>query len=146
MARSTNATRAQQQVRALNMKLGGATEREIAEKLGVGKSTAHRYLADALAELKREPAELVIDQELRRLDKMLMALWPKAIRGEEKAIDRVLKLMDRRAKYYALDELAVMKLATDTKSLSAVDAWAKAMLGGGDQVDFATILAEQAAE
>jgi hypothetical protein len=50
-----------------------------------------------------EGAEEVLNLELQRLDTMLLAVWPKAASGDSGAIDRVLKLMDRRARYLGLD-------------------------------------------
>jgi hypothetical protein len=42
-------------------------------------------------------------QELDRLDAMLRACWSKAIGGDMKAVDRVLKISERRSKLLGLD-------------------------------------------
>jgi len=49
--------------------------------------------------------------ELLRLDELLNALWDTAIAGDLKAVDRVLKVMERRAKLLGLD--APFEIKTD---------------------------------
>jgi len=41
--------------------------------------------------------------ELERLDVMLLALWRRVQNGDERAIDRALKIEERRAKLLGLD-------------------------------------------
>lgn len=98
------AAAAEKKVAALQLRAAGETRDDIAEKLGVHPVTAWKYIRDAIAELPREPAEEVRALELERLDAMQAALWPQALRGEVQAIDRVLKIMERRARYLGLDE------------------------------------------
>lgn len=100
----TRAAAAEGKVRALQLRAKGASRDTIAAELDVHPVTAWRYIRDAIAELPREPAEEVRALELERLDAMQAALWPKALRGNVGAIDRVLKIMERRAKYLGLDE------------------------------------------
>lgn len=52
----------------------------------------------------REEATDALQLELERLDAMLSGLWKKAETGDTEAIDRVLKIMERRSKYLGLDE------------------------------------------
>lgn len=77
--------------------------RAIAAQLDVSKSTAQRLVAEAIAEIKREPAQQVVDMELQRLDVMLLGVWKGAATGDTKAIAAALKIMERRAKYQGLD-------------------------------------------
>ena len=46
---------------------------------------------------------MVRSLELARLDEMLLGLWGKASRGELQSVDRVLKILERRARYLGLD-------------------------------------------
>ncbi|MBM4469919.1 hypothetical protein GS982_20240 [Rhodococcus hoagii] len=98
--------RAKLQEKAMQLRLRGATIVQIAKVLDVSKSTAQRLVSEAITEIKREPTELVIDLELNRLDAMLTGIFPDAVKGDLKAIDRVLKLMERRSKYMNLDSAA----------------------------------------
>jgi hypothetical protein len=45
----------------------------------------------------------VRELELTRLDAMLLPLWRRVQAGEEKAIDRALRIMERRARLLGLD-------------------------------------------
>lgn len=101
---SGRAAATEKKVAALKLRAKGNSRDEIAAELDVHPVTAWRYIRDAIAELPREPAEEVKALELERLDAMQAALWPKALRGNVTAIDRVLKIMERRAKYLGLDE------------------------------------------
>lgn len=76
----------------------------IAKQLGVSdKSTVGQRVQAALREIIREPAEAVLKMELERLDVMLLGLWKQAAGGDLQALDRALKIQDRRAKYLGLD-------------------------------------------
>jgi len=76
----------------------------------------------ALAALKvetEEKAEEVRDLELRRLDKMLQIAEAAAEGGDLAAIDRVIRIQERRSKYLGLD--APAKNETRTTIAAAVD-------------------------
>ncbi|MCZ4557974.1 hypothetical protein O4215_20645 [Rhodococcus maanshanensis] len=134
--------RRERQAEALRLRTTGMTLAKIGEQLGgLAPSTIHAYIADALVEITREPAETLRDLEVARLDAMLRGFYERAINGDEKAAEMVLKIMGRRDKYFALSQRAVLELATDTKSLSAIDEWAKAMLGRSDKVEAAEVTA-----
>lgn len=116
---------------ALQLRETGANYRQIAQALDISTSTAHSYVDEAMKELTREPAESLLQLELSRLDAMLLGIWKKASRGELHAIDRALRIMERRTKFAGLDQLAAQKIAQDGKDLPAVDAWLDAMLNSG---------------
>lgn len=94
---------AERRAQALELRKAGATIPQIAAKLGVAKSTAHDDVMKSIAALTREPAKAVLALELERLDAMLMGLWNSARGGDVFSIDRVLKIMDRRARYLGID-------------------------------------------
>jgi hypothetical protein len=94
----------ERQRQALELRKAGVGFQQIADQLGYGgPSGAFNAVARALQKVIQEPAEAVLALELARLDAMLLGLWPKARAGHASAVDRVLKLMDRRAKYLGLD-------------------------------------------
>ena len=112
---TTSAARArklERQAKALELRRMGKGYIEIASVLGIGKSQAHRLvqsgLSEARAQIDAEASELKAE-ELSRLDAMLSGLWPDARKGGQGAVDRVLKIMERRAKLLGLD--APVKLA-----------------------------------
>src|SRR5207253_10591831 len=82
----------------------GASFDAIARTLGYrARSGAHKAVLAALHETLVEPADAVRQLELDRLDRLLLAVWQPACGGDYRAIEIVLKLMDRRAAYLGLD-------------------------------------------
>lgn len=88
---------------ALQLRLEGKTYTEIAERMGKSVSTVHGYVADSLAEVTKEDAQQLRDVEAARLDALQHAIWDKAIGGDLSAMDRVIKIIDRRARLLGLD-------------------------------------------
>lgn len=97
---------AERRRQALRLRIRGASFDDIAEQVGLagGKGSACRVVQEALAEIGREEAEELRALELYRLDELHRAVWSKALRGNLAAVDRVLKIMERRAKLCGLDE------------------------------------------
>lgn len=101
------ARRQKLQALALDLRRGGFGFVEIGQKLGVGKSTAHRLVQESMQDARSQIAasadELRAD-EISRLDGMLAKLWPKvAKKSDLAAMDRVLKIGERRARLLGLD-------------------------------------------
>jgi len=87
-------------IEAMQLRLGGLDYQTIADRLGFAdKSGAYRAVTRALAEVKRETARESVRLELARLDALLAAVWPLAMMGDLRAMDRVVKIMEWRAKY-----------------------------------------------
>ena len=87
---------------AVDMRLGGASYRQISKALGVPLATTHRHVQRMLTEYA-ETATQLRDMEVARLDRLLMGHWTKAIGGDVNATRTVLSIMDRRAKLLGLD-------------------------------------------
>ena len=91
---------------ALKLRLKGYTYARIASELGISEAGAYAAVKRALNRLNEninEEAKNVRRLELERLDMMLANLWPKVEAGRESAIDRVLRIMERRSKLLGLD-------------------------------------------
>jgi len=89
---------------ALKLRRAGKSYEQIAEALGyAGSGAAYNAVNAALREGVQEPAREVRRLEVERLDALLEALWPQAMAGDGFAVDRVLKIQERRAKYLGLD-------------------------------------------
>lgn len=112
-ARKTKAL--QNQIAALQLRVGGATYQAIADALGyAGASGAAKAVYRALENVQEELRETTLQYvqlQLERLDRMLLAVWPAASRGSYGAVDRVLRIEERRAKLLGLD------IAKETLSL-----------------------------
>lgn len=94
------------QQRAVELRRAGCSYREIGKAIGIGTTSAHRLVSQAVAEARNAVADDVNEMralELSRLDALLGGLWADARRGHLGAIDRVLKIMERRAKLLGLD-------------------------------------------
>lgn len=89
---------------ALRLRKRGLTYEQIADQLGyAGPSGAYRAIHQALHKTLQEPADDVRALEVTRLDALLDALWDAALSGKWLAVDRVLKIMERRAALLGLD-------------------------------------------
>lgn len=100
---------------ALALRRSGATYQQIGERLGVAVSTAHTAVQNALAGVADESdgaARELRALELERLDELQRSVWPEATRGGLAAIDRALKIMERRARLLGLDAPARQSLET----------------------------------
>jgi len=69
---------------------------------GYDRASAYRDVMTVLRALIEEPGREVIAGELSRLDAALTAIWVQVRRGDLLAIDRMIKIMDQRAKYLGL--------------------------------------------
>lgn len=89
----------ERRAKALELHLAGATYDAIATAVGYsGRSGAHKAVQEALGALGDAPeATEARATELARLDAMLVGLWPKARRGDVAAVDRVLRIGERRS-------------------------------------------------
>ena len=75
------------QMQALDLRKSGASFAQIAQALGYATpSGAHKAVMSAIKKTLREPAEEVRTLELERLDRLQMAAWTKAIKGDLRAI------------------------------------------------------------
>ncbi len=138
----TKTETAERRRRALQLRQAGASLTQIGEHLGVSESRACRIVQDALAAVVREPADEVRQLELARLDQLWVeatkvlrrthitvsngrvAIDPRTEQPLEddgpvlNAIDRLLKIQERRAKLLGLDAPSKLTVLTE----DAVDA------------------------
>jgi hypothetical protein len=90
--------------KTLEMRRAGASFDEIAQATGYSdRAAAHKAFKRALARTLQQPAAELRELEQDRLDRLLLAVWPRAMRGELGAIDRALRVAERRARLMGLD-------------------------------------------
>lgn len=97
---------ADRRLRALDLRKAGATLHQIAAQTGVSHEQARKDLQRAMADLLAEQnasAEELRALELERLERLHLALWPQATQGHQGAVDRLLRIAERRAKLLGLD-------------------------------------------
>ena len=104
---------------ALELRAAGYTFKDIADHLGyAGPSEAYRSVMAGLKMTLQEPADEVRKLEIGRCNRLLNAIWEKGIKGDYGAIDRILKILERRARYLGLDapeKRAVVVATTEIK-------------------------------
>lgn len=89
----------------LELRRAGLSFERIADEVGIpgGRSDAHKIYRRAMSRTLQEPAAEIRQLEADRLDRLQVAVWTKALSGNLNAVDRVLRLMDRRARLLGLD-------------------------------------------
>jgi Homeodomain-like domain len=131
------ATARQREARAVQLRTAGATYQQIGDRLGCSESRAWRIVQRALDRMVREPADQLRQLELARLDQLWIeatkvlhrshitvsngrvALDPRTGQPLEddgpvlQAIDRLLKIMERRARLLGLDAPTRVNVITE---------------------------------
>lgn len=92
---------------ALRLRKTGMLYGDIAKQMGMGnRSVAYKAVMrciDVLITETKEEAREIVELELLRLDDLLTTCWEEAKEGNMQAVDRVLKIMERRERYLGLD-------------------------------------------
>jgi hypothetical protein len=91
--------------------MAGASYDDIAESLGyASRAGAHKAVMTAIASTLTEPAAQVRELELKRLDRLWLAVWDRATKGDIEAVEMCLKIMKRRADFEGLDKAKKLEL------------------------------------
>lgn len=99
----TRIAQAERRAQYLNLRKAGYTYERIGAQYGVTRQAVYDVVTRVL---KSQQAEAVADLrtlENERLDDMLRAIYAQAVKGDTGAIDRILRIMERRAKLWGLD-------------------------------------------
>ncbi len=97
---------AEVQAGVLLLRKAGLPFSKISEQLGISKGHACKVAKAALAEFRVQASEDAADLmalSVARLDHLLTTLWPKATAGNLGAVDRVLKVEERRCRLLGLE-------------------------------------------
>lgn len=94
---------------AVNLRKQGNDYQTIGNALGITRQAAHKMVKRALDRIRattEEDAQTIIDLEAQRLDDIMVTMMVEATKAEPDyfAVDRVLKIMERRAKLLGLDK------------------------------------------
>jgi orotate phosphoribosyltransferase-like protein len=92
------------EVKVLELRRAGLTWQRIAEETGYADHTgAYAAYKRAIKRTQQQPADELREQELDRIDRLQLALWPKAMKGDNASINTIVRLMERRARLLGLD-------------------------------------------
>ena len=100
---------------ALQLRIAGLTYKRIGEAMGISESGAYKAVMRGLHRLNEhvaENAEELRRLETERLNALLLAFWPRARRGDEKAADRVIRIGTRLAALWGLDAITKIDVTT----------------------------------
>lgn len=99
--------------RALQLRKAGVTYDQIAQQVGyANRGTAHKAVAQALRDSQQETTPESHRLDSQRLDQVLMALWAKAMSGDVKAVDRVLRVIELRTGAPPVERRGAVEAAT----------------------------------
>lgn len=102
----------ERQKQALDLRKAGATYDAIAKKLEYANgSGAEHAVKAALKATIQDSADDVRRMELERLDALLLQMWTQTQKGNLGAVDRVLRIMERRSKLLGLDAPTKQEIA-----------------------------------
>ena len=92
------------EIKVLELRRAGLTWQRISEETGFADASG-AYLAykRAIKRTMQQPADELREQELDRIDRLQLALWPKAMKGDNASINTIVRLMERRARLLGLD-------------------------------------------
>lgn len=109
---SKTVTKAQEAIQAdklLQLVASGVSVAAAGRSLDISERTAQRLYHRELRRYYEDNATLrqeLVGRELKTLELMQRPMMKAALNGDEKAVDRVLAIMDRRSKYLGLDQAA----------------------------------------
>jgi hypothetical protein len=134
------------EAQVVDLRKSGMTWEGIANLTGYANASgAYRAYQRAAERMVRPNLEEHRDIELERLDRIQAGLWDKAITGDTRAVDSLLRVFDRRARLLGLDAPTNLNVKAqvetyDRNSIDTAVAELAALLAGGqtDIVDAST--------
>jgi hypothetical protein len=112
------------QAAAVELRKAGKGYQAIASHLGYkGPSGAYKAVSSALKKILAEPVDELRTLEEQRLDTMLSAIWPAVLKGDLGAVDRGLRIMERRAKLDGLDAPIRVDMEARLRKIAEAEGW-----------------------
>lgn len=116
-------TKDERQIVSLRLRQQGKAYRDIAAKTGVSLRQAFDDVNAALEELKavtEVEAEKLRALEVARLDAIMEKVYEAAVRGNLTAVDRYIKIAERRARLLGIDAPARTDFTSDNKPVQGI--------------------------
>lgn len=118
--------------KAVELRLAGRTYIEIARELRCTEGIAYQYVERSIANSNTaEAIDRLRNLENARLDKMQAALWPAVMEGSLDAIDRALKIAEKRIKLNDLNRHTPINLNVNVRAelLNTLEELQRVVLG-----------------
>lgn len=106
--------------RCLELRLAGGSLESIGRAVGLHKSNVSRRIKAALADIPAAEADALRTLENERLDAMQVSIWGKVRKGDHGAIDRAIRISERRSRLNGLDAPQRVDLGTKAVDIDAV--------------------------
>lgn len=104
----------------LELRIAGATLEEIGRAVDLHKSNVSRRIRAAVASIPAEQAESLRSMENQRLDRMQKAIWNQVRQGHLGAIDRAIRISERRSRLNGLDAPQQVDLGVKAVDIDSV--------------------------
>lgn len=101
---------------ALALILAGLSYEQVAERLDISMRGVYDMVNRTLHNAENRVVEEMRNVENARLDRVQAAIWPKALKGDIKAVDAYLKISARRAKMNGLDAPTKVNLSLNVRT------------------------------
>lgn len=102
-------------VEAMTYRLAGLTFEQIGRRMGISESGAADLVRRSLSRAETMTAGQLRQLENQRLDALQSVIWTDALRGDQKAIATVLKIMNDRRKMNGLDEATKLEVSMNVR-------------------------------
>jgi hypothetical protein len=96
---------------AMKLRADGNSYQEIADQLSISMYVARRLVQEGLRHAISEPAEEVRQLEAFKLERLYKVVYPLALAGDGAAVDRCIKIMERKSKLLGLDSPTEVDMA-----------------------------------
>lgn len=103
-------------IQALQLRMGGLSYAQVGEAMGVGTNAARDMIKRALNRAEKVAASDLRALENERLDRLQAAIWTKALNGDLQAVDRVLRISERRARLNGLDAPSSVNISVGVRA------------------------------
>lgn len=138
-SRPKQAEVSERRAQAIALRIAGLEWQAIADRLGYASRGAACTDVTRALEANRKAERAAVEElrfvESQRLDRLQVAVWAQAIAGDAKAVEAVLKVMDRRAKLFGLDASKQMEVAFTRRSELEADAVADAVAAALEAIE-----------
>lgn len=102
-SKRTKEYHAQRRVEAMSLRMAGLTYQQIGDRLGITLEGAYKMVKRSFNTVESDTVEEMRELENDRLDRAQAAIWPKVLKGDEKAIGTFLRISSQRSRINGLD-------------------------------------------